>query len=54
VEEEWLDPAQPHPEVLLKLLKPCPSERLETHEVSTLVNSPKNNRIEILNPISSS
>lgn len=34
-----------------QLLKPCPSTWLAAHEVSTAVNSPKNNRKEILEPV---
>jgi putative SOS response-associated peptidase YedK len=50
-EEEWLDPKQTSSERLLRLLKPCPERWLDCHEVSTAVNSPKNNREELLIPI---
>lgn len=50
-EDSWLDPENQAPERIKNLLKPCPSDHLETYEVSTLVNSPRNNRPEVLNPI---
>ena len=50
-EEAWLDPSNQDAAVLKKLLKPCPDSWLEAFEVSTLVNSPKNNRPEVLNPL---
>ncbi len=48
-ESLWLDPACEDPAVLRKFLKPYPSKLLAAHPVSKLVNSPKNNRPEILN-----
>lgn len=51
-EEEWLDPENEDVKGLLKLLKPCPSKWLEAYEISTLINSPKNNREEVLLPLS--
>ena len=50
-EAEWLDPKNQDPVLLKKLLKPCPSEWLEAHEISSAVNSPKNNSPELLSPI---
>jgi putative SOS response-associated peptidase YedK len=47
-EDAWLDPANRDPARLARLLKPCPSEWLETFEVSTRVNSPRNNDPELL------
>jgi putative SOS response-associated peptidase YedK len=35
----------------LALLKPCPAEWIDVYPISTLVNSPKNNSPEILQPI---
>jgi len=49
--DEWLDPEVHEPEVLKKLLRPCPPKWLESAEVSTLVNKPANNRPEVLEPI---
>jgi putative SOS response-associated peptidase YedK len=46
--EEWLDPEVQDPEQIGKLLKPCPPKWLDSVEVSTLVNSPRNNRAEVL------
>ena len=49
-EDVWLDPEIHEPEVLEKLLKPCPSSWLNAVEISTLVNSPKNNTPAVLEP----
>jgi putative SOS response-associated peptidase YedK len=49
-EEEWLDTEIHEQEALRKLLKPCPSSWLTSCEVSPLVNSPKNNTPEVLQP----
>ncbi|GAB4545044.1 MAG: SOS response-associated peptidase [Anaerolineales bacterium] len=43
---EWLDPAPREPEILQRLLSPFPAERMAAHVVSTLVNSPANDRAE--------
>lgn len=51
-EDEWLDPEIHEQEPLTRMMKPCPSEWLTALEVSTLVNSPKNNSPEILVPAS--
>jgi putative SOS response-associated peptidase YedK len=50
-EEAWLDPENQKIEALTKLLKPCPSAWLEACEVSTLINSPRNNSEEVLKPL---
>lgn len=50
-EQRWLDPENRNLEELKSLLAPCPSVWLEAHEISTLVNSPKNNTPEILKPL---
>lgn len=50
-EEAWLDPDLQDVERLKKFLVPCPSTWLSSFEVSTLVNSPRNNRPEVLNPV---
>ena len=49
-EEEWLDPEVHEQSVLQKMFKPCPSEWLTAVEVSSLVNSSKNNTPEVLQP----
>jgi putative SOS response-associated peptidase YedK len=50
-EGPWLDPEIHEQEALEKVLKPCPSSWLEAVEISTLVNSPKNNTSEVLEPV---
>jgi len=42
----WLDPAVHEKEKLLPMLKPYPDKELELYEVSTKVNSPKNDSNE--------
>jgi putative SOS response-associated peptidase YedK len=39
--------------ILAAVLRPWPSELMEVHEVSTLVNSPKNDTAECIQPVSS-
>lgn len=50
-EAVWLDPELKDPTKLLPLLKPYPSEEMELYEVSTAVNSPKNDVPECVSPI---
>lgn len=50
-EELWLDPDVQDLEKLKELIKPCPSNWLESFEISPMVNSPKNNRPEVLKPV---
>jgi putative SOS response-associated peptidase YedK len=38
----WLDPSVDDPEVLLPILRPYESDRMEVFPVSTDVNSPRN------------
>jgi len=47
-EAEWLDPKNNNTASLTKLLRPCPDKWLDAYEISKLVNSPKNNRKELL------
>lgn len=47
---EWLDPALTEPERLKPLLRPYPSDRMALHAVSTVVNSPKNDGRDLLQP----
>ncbi len=42
-EARWLDPEITDSESVLPLLKPYPSDEMESYKVSTIVNSPKNN-----------
>jgi putative SOS response-associated peptidase YedK len=49
--EEWLDPEVHETDQIGTMLKPCPPEWLESVEVSTMVNSPRNNRAEVLEPL---
>ena len=49
-EDAWLDPEFHEHEELQKLFRPCPSSSLTAFEVSTLVNSPKNNTPAVLDP----
>jgi putative SOS response-associated peptidase YedK len=46
----WLDRNEQNTETLQQILKPF-SEELIAYPVSTLVNSPKNNREELINPL---
>jgi len=48
--QRWLDSAEKEPEDLLSLLKPFPPDQMEAIEVSKLVNSPKNEGPECIQP----
>ena len=48
---QWMNPDEQDPAQLQPLLKPCPSEWLETYEVSRAVNSPANNSPDVLIPL---
>lgn len=47
----WLDPLTEDPAVLQQLLVPSPPELMDSYEVSTLVNTPKNQGKEIIEPL---
>jgi putative SOS response-associated peptidase YedK len=47
-QEQWLDPAPQKPEALQGLLTQYPSVEMTAHPVSTLVNSPANDRAELV------
>ncbi len=47
---QWLDPAPRFPDDLQSLLVPYPAEEMEAYPVSTLVNSPANDRPEVVLP----
>lgn len=48
----WLDPELKDPKKLLPLLKPYPSKGMKLNEVSTVVNSLKNDVSECIEPVS--
>lgn len=48
--DEWLNPRQTSAAVLKALLAPPPEEMLQFRAVSPLLNSPKNDRAELLEP----
>ncbi|PJZ01169.1 hypothetical protein CPT06_06095 [Bacillus vallismortis] len=47
-EKEWLNPSHTDPAHLQHLLKPYDGDDMEAYQVSSLVNSPKNNSPELL------
>jgi putative SOS response-associated peptidase YedK len=48
---DWLDPAPRTPDSLLHLIQPFPSDDMSAYPVSTMVNSPGNDRVELVAPI---
>jgi putative SOS response-associated peptidase YedK len=48
---QWLDPAPQKPEALQPLLKPLAADQMAAHPVSTMVNSPANDRPELIQPV---
>jgi len=52
-EDLWLDPKIDNIPTLRSLLRPYPEGEMEVYEVSTLVNSPKNNTPECIAPVGS-
>lgn len=48
---KWLDPAPRQPEELQDLLVPYPAAQMQAYPVSTLVNSPANDRAECVAPL---
>jgi putative SOS response-associated peptidase YedK len=50
----WLDPQVVDPEKLRDLLVPCSPEKLEMYPVSEIVNSPRNDTVECIVPLSES
>jgi putative SOS response-associated peptidase YedK len=51
---QWLDQSfGDRAMTLAAVLRPCPSELMEAHEVSTLVNSPENDPAACIQPVSS-
>jgi putative SOS response-associated peptidase YedK len=49
--EQWLDPTPQRPEQLQALLTQYPADRMSAYPVSTLVNSPANDRAELVVPV---
>ena len=47
----WLDPSLTDTKILIPLLAGSPEEYLEAYEVSTLVNSPKNDAPRLIEPV---
>lgn len=52
-EQIWMDPELQDEKKLTQLFKPCPSKWLTSYEISTLVNSPRNNHEDVLKPVAS-
>ncbi|WP_071458486.1 SOS response-associated peptidase [Bacillus massilinigeriensis] len=50
-EQTWLNPENSDAKALSQLLLPLDHNRMEAYEVSSLVNSPKNNSIELIQKI---
>src|SRR5262249_18569927 len=48
--DDWLSPEIHEQQELKELMEPCPDDWLSAVEVSPLVNSPKNNSPEVLQP----
>lgn len=48
---EWLDPAPRTPDSLLHLIQPFPVDRMSAYPVSTMVNTPNNDRAELVLPL---
>lgn len=48
---EWLDPAPRSSDSLQHLIAAFPAEQMEAYPVSALVNSPSNDRAELLQPV---
>ena len=47
----WLDPMTEDPNILQPLLQPSPVEQMESYQVSTFVNSPRNQGPECIKPV---
>ncbi|HWP91549.1 MAG TPA: SOS response-associated peptidase [Thermodesulfobacteriota bacterium] len=50
-EDVWLDPKFKDTDTLTEYLAPFPSDLMEAYQVSTLVNSPKNDSEECIKPV---
>ena len=49
---QWLDPTFQQADTLKSLLRPYPSEELQAYAVSTLVNNPRHEVPDCLEPLS--
>lgn len=49
--DDWLDPTLTDLELVRQVLDALPEPRLDTHEVSTAVNSPRNDSPDLLTPV---
>ncbi|ALF11136.1 SOS response-associated peptidase [Parageobacillus thermoglucosidasius] len=49
--DAWLDPHLEDTDYVKSLLQPYPAEEMKMYEVSTIVNSPKNDVIECMEPV---
>ena len=47
----WIDPLTEDPEILQPLLQPSPAEQMESYQVSSFVNSPRNQGPECIKPL---
>jgi putative SOS response-associated peptidase YedK len=50
-EKKWLDPRIQDPQILQPLLVPLPEGLMDVYEVSSMVNSPKHNSIDLIQKI---
>ena len=50
-EDTWLDPEFKDTDTLVEFLAPYPSDMMEAYEVSTIVNSPKNEGPSCIEPV---
>jgi putative SOS response-associated peptidase YedK len=50
--DDWLDPTSTDAELVRDLIAAMPAPRLHAYEVSTLVNSVRNNGAQLIEPIS--
>lgn len=50
-EDQWIDPKNENIDSLQKMLKPCPAQMLAAYEISTAINSPKNNNADVIRPL---
>jgi len=48
---DWLDPAPRTPDSLIPLIQPYPADKMSAYPVSTMVNSPGNDRAELVAPL---
>ena len=49
--DQWLDPTVQQAATLQALLRPYPSEALQAYQVSTLVNNPRHEAPDCLEPL---